>query len=49
MAYNRELEQTVVISKEHHTMIKELANKDQRKIKNKLELIIQQAYNQDNQ
>lgn len=46
MAYDRTKEQTLVISKAHHTMVKIMAEYDKRKLKNELELLIEQAYAQ---
>lgn len=44
MAYDRTKEQTIVISKEHHEMLKKMAEDDKRKIKNTTELVIEEAY-----
>lgn len=44
MAYNRETEATLVIDREHHKMLKELADKNKRKLRAMTESIIEEAH-----
>lgn len=44
MAYDRTREQTIVIGKEFHEMLKNLAEQEDRKLRKTLELIIEKAY-----
>lgn len=44
MAYDRTKEQTIVISKRHHEMLKKMADLEQRKLKNMTEIVIERAY-----
>lgn len=44
MAYDRTKEATIVIDRQHHEMLKKMADADKRKLKNTTELVIEQAY-----
>lgn len=46
MAYNRTLEQTIVISKPQHDKLKKLAEADKRTLKSYTDLLIDQTYAQ---
>lgn len=46
MAYNREIEQTIVISKPQHDKLKKLAEADKRTLKSYTDLLIDQTYTQ---
>lgn len=44
MAYDPNKEQTIVISKEHHAMLKSMAEEQKRNLRTTTELVIEQAY-----
>lgn len=44
MAYDRTIEQTIVISKKHHSMLKDLSKKEMRTLRTTTELIIENAH-----
>lgn len=44
MAYDRTKEQTIVISKDHHTMLKKMADFDGRKLRKETEIVIENAF-----
>lgn len=44
MAYDPNKEQTIVISKEHHSMLKTIAENQKRNLRTTAELVIEEAY-----
>jgi hypothetical protein len=48
MPYNPETDTPVLISKKHHAMLKKLAKKNKRYIRGQLELLIEEATDEEN-